>query len=164
MVHYIDVAHWLLDLEHPTEAVTVGDNFMTRGLWETPDTIQTLIRFQEKEVQVYFEGTFINARNRAMLEFMGTEATLYLDRGRYEIHPEPNRKIPYSEMVLGDGSRGRDFYQNPPGTILHLKNWADCIRSRQQPLAPAEIGVQAAEGAHLGNIAYRQERLARWQS
>ncbi len=27
-----------------------------------------------------------------MIEFMGTEATLYLDRGRYEVHPERNEQ------------------------------------------------------------------------
>ena len=45
--------------------------------------MQTLLRYPDKELQVYFEGTFVNARNAAMLEFMGSDATLYLDRGRY---------------------------------------------------------------------------------
>ena len=49
--------------------------------------MQTLLRYPDKGVQVYFEGTFVNARNGAMLEFMGREATLYLDRGRYEVIP-----------------------------------------------------------------------------
>ena len=51
--------------------------------------MQTLLVYPG-DLQVYFEGTFCNARNAAMLEFMGTDATLYLDRGRYEIHPERN--------------------------------------------------------------------------
>ncbi len=93
MVHQIDIANWLLDLDHPDTAVTIGDHFMAKDVWETPDTIQTLLQYPEKQVQIYFEGTFVNARNRAMLEFMGSEATLYLDRGRYEIHPERNRRI-----------------------------------------------------------------------
>ena len=32
-------------------------------------------------MQVYFEATFANARNGAMIEFMGTDATLNIDRG-----------------------------------------------------------------------------------
>ena len=39
------------------------------------------------------------------------EATLYVDLGRYEIHPERGREIPYSEWVLGAGRRGADFYE-----------------------------------------------------
>src|SRR5262249_3537040 len=107
MVHYIDVVHWFLEPDHPTVATTIGDNYISKGLWETPDTVQCLLLYPG--FQVYFEGTFVNARNGAMLEFMGTDATLYLDRGRYEIHPERG-KGEYEEWVLGTGRRGQDFY------------------------------------------------------
>ncbi len=170
MVHYIDVVHWYLDLDHPLKAVTIGDNYISRGIWETPDTIQTLLVYRnEKKVdyvddlQVYFEGTFCNARNGAMLEFMGTEATLYLDRGRFEIHPEPRRKGKFEEMVLGKGNRGQDFYLNPDGELLHLTHWIDCIRQRRRPNCPAEAGVSAASAAHLGNQALRKNQIALWK-
>jgi predicted dehydrogenase len=164
MVHYLDVAHWYLDLDHPDAAATIGDSFTPENGWETPDTIQTLLHYGSRQVQVYFEGTFINARNAAMLEFMGTDATLYLDRGRYEIHPERGRDaVAYSEMILGAGPRGADFYRNPDGELVHLANWIDCVRSRKQPSAPAEAGVSAAAAAHLGNLAYRSGQVARWQ-
>ncbi len=162
MVHYIDVVHWYLDLDHPLKAVTIGDNYTSRGIWETPDTIQTLLVYPN-EVQVYFEGTFCNARNAAMLEFMGTEATLYVDRGRYEIHPEARSKGKYEEMVLGKGSRGRDFYDRPDGEYLHLAHWIECVRNRRRPNTPAEAGVGAAAAAHLGNQAFRRNQLAMWQ-
>ncbi len=163
MVHYLDVAHWFCEVDHPTEACTIGDNIYAEGIWETPDTIQTLLHYPEKKLQIYFEGTFINARNAAMMEFMGTEATLYMDRGRYEIHPEREAGT-YQEWILGQGKRGADFYSNPNGSLLHLTNWLDCVRSRQKPYAPAEAGVSAASGAHLGNIAYRTNQTAKWNS
>ena len=163
MVHYHDVANWYLDLGNPTTATTIGDNFITAGLWETPDTIQTLLRFEEEQVQVYFEGTFVNARNAAMLEFMGTEATLYLDRGRYEVLPEKESKLAPSHMILGRGARGADFYDPPVSTLLHLQNWVDCIHSRGRPRAPAEVGVKVAADAHLANLAYRNGRVEHGQ-
>jgi predicted dehydrogenase len=164
MVHFIDVAHWFLDLDHPDAAATIGDQFTPDCGWETPDTIQTLLHYGNRQAQAYFEGTFINARNAAMIEFMGTDATLYLDRGRYEVHPERGRdKITYSELVLGAGQRGADFYRNPDGELVHLSNWIECVRSRRQPNAPAEAGVSAATAAHLGNMAYRSGRVAHWQ-
>lgn len=159
MVHFIDVAHWYLGLGTPATATSIGDHFMAKDLWETPDTVQTLLQFPQQEVQVYFEGTFINARNAAMLEFMGTEATLYLDRGRYEVHPERNRRIQASEWVLGEGPRGADFYATPDGERLHLVNWIECIRSRKEPNAPVEAGVAAAASAHLANQALREKRV-----
>lgn len=161
MVHWIDVVHWYLDLDHPLKATTIGDHYTSRGVWQTPDTVQTLLTYPN-ELQVYFEGTFCNARNGAMMELMGTEATLYLDRGRFEIHPEPRRKGKYEEMVIGKGPRGRDFYEQPDGELLHLTNWVECVRSRNRPTAPAEAGVSAASAAHLGNQALRKDQVAVW--
>jgi predicted dehydrogenase len=161
MVHFIDVVHWYFDLDHPLKATTVGANFNTQGVWETPDTIQTLLVYP-KDFQVYFEGTFCNARNGAMLEFMGSEGTIYLDRGRYEIHPERGRRS-YEEWVLGTGKRGQDFYDKPDGELLHLTNWLDSVKSRKPAAAPAEAGVSAAAAAHLGNRAFRSGKIAEWQ-
>ncbi len=161
MVHFIDVVHWYFDLDHPLYATTVGDNYTSKGVWQTPDTIQTLLVYPNN-MQVYFEGTFCNARNGAMLEFMGSNASLYLDRGRYEILPERDR-TKYEEWVLGTGKRGADFYDKPDGELLHLTNWIECIKSRKRPNAPAEAGVSAASAAHLGNQAFRSGQVVHWK-
>jgi predicted dehydrogenase len=162
MVHWIDVVHWCLDLDHPLKAVTVGGNYTSRGIWQTPDTIQTL-HVYPGDIQVYFEGTFCNARNGAMVEVMGTEATLYIDRGRCELIPEARSKQKPEEMILGTGPRGRDFYDRPDGELLHLQDWIDAIRNRRQPSAPVEAGVRAAAAAHLGNQAFRGNGVAVWR-
>jgi len=161
MVHWIDVVHWCLNLDYPKVATSIGDHFMAAGIWETPDTVQTLLRYPEHDVQVSFEGTFSNARHGAMTEFMGRDATLYCDRGRYEIHPERHRRLQPSQLVLGDGPRGRDFYNKPDGETLHLANWLEAIRTRKKPSAPAEAGVSAAAAAHLANTALREGQVVR---
>ena len=103
MVHWIDVVHWFLKLDHPGRAVTIGNHFAAKGLWETPDTIQCLLQYPG-EIQVYYEGTFSNARHGAMCEFMGTEGTLNLDRGGFRIFPRrPGGK--YEEMIVGSNRR-----------------------------------------------------------
>jgi predicted dehydrogenase len=162
MVHWMDVANWFCNLDQPESAATIGDQFHVAGLWETPDTIQTLIRYTERPVQVYFEGTFVNARNASMIEVMGSDATLYADRGGMIVFPERNSKTPKSEMILGEGPRGADFYTQPDGELLHLTNWIECIRSRKTPTAPVAAGVQAVYAAHLGNRAYRTGQVAKW--
>ena len=162
MVHFIDVAHWFLGRDHPEVATSIGDYYTKKDVWETPDTVQTLLRYPKQQTQVYFEGTFANARNGAMLEFMGSNATLYLDRGRYEVHPEHKRKIKKSEMVLGAGSRGKDFYSEVNGGLMHLANWVDSIRNRKTPVAPAEAGVSAASAAHMANRALRSGNVENW--
>ena len=163
MVHFVDVAHWYLNLDHPEKAVTIGNHFAARDVWETPDTIQCLLQYPG-DIQVYYEGTFSNARNGAMAEFMGTEGTINLDRGGYRIFPERG-KGEYEEWIVGsDPARGRDFYDKPDGELLHLTNWIDSIRSRKTPNCPAQAGVSAASAAHLGNLAYRAGGVATWNA
>src|SRR6476646_6313355 len=65
MVHWIDVVNWFLELDHPAMAASVGDWVSAKDLWETPDTVQTLMRYPDRDVQVHFEGTFSNARRGA---------------------------------------------------------------------------------------------------
>lgn len=164
MVHWIDVAHWILQTDAPTQAASIGDHFTTEGIWETPDTVQTLLKYPEQNVQAYFEGTFCNARNRAMIEFMGTKGTIYIDRGRYEVHPDPHQDLQASELVLGTEPRGADFFANPNGTRLHLANWLECCRTRRTPNAPVEAGVTAASAAHLANESLRSGKMASAES
>ena len=94
---------------YPHWATSIGDHFHAKDLWETPDTVQTLMQYPKQELQAHFEGTFSSARNAAMSEFMGTEATLYIDRGRYEVIPDRGKKKPEpSSLILGTGEKGLD--------------------------------------------------------
>ncbi len=162
MVHWIDVVHWFLQLDRPQRAVTMGTYPLAKGLWETPDTVQTLLTYND-DLLVHFEGTFSNNNHGAMATFMGENGTLYVDRGRYEFTPQRGRG--HEELlVLGKNPphKGADFYDDPNGELLHLQNWIDSIRNDRRPSAPAEAGVSAAAAAHLANIAFRQNRVAEW--
>jgi predicted dehydrogenase len=170
MVHWIDVAHWVLGLDKPVSATSIGDFNHARDLWETPDTVQTLLRYRvptppagdpdSTGLQVYFEGGFSNARHGSMITFMGTEASLYVDRGGYQVIPERRSQVPASESWASEGARGADFYPQPDGELLHVTNWVDCMRTRQAPSAPVEAGVQSALAAHLSNQALRSGAVA----
>jgi predicted dehydrogenase len=161
MVHWIDVAHWVLNVDHPLKAVSLGEAINSQGVWETPDTVQTILSYPN-QLQMHFEGTFSNARKGAHIEFMGTDGTIYCDRGRMELVPEKKSKYEAKSTVLGTGPKGADFYDKPDGELLHITNWIDCIRSRKKPTAPAEAGVSGAGAAHLANLALRGTGAALW--
>lgn len=81
--------------------------------------------------------------------FEGADGSAMVDRGKYE-------------LKRGDK---RDTISDPPGesdTKTHLKNWIDCIRSREQPVAHAEIAHRSATVCHLGNIARWTGRKLTW--
>src|SRR5690606_14227890 len=54
MVHPIDIVHWFLGLDHPQVATSIGDHCQSASLWAPPDTAQTLLRYPDQKVQVYF--------------------------------------------------------------------------------------------------------------
>jgi predicted dehydrogenase len=158
MVHWIDVAHWFLDLDQPVKATALGTHFASGNAWQTPDTMQCILEYP-KNIQAHFEATFSNATYGSMITFMGTDGTMYIDRGRYELTPE-HGKGDVEKLVLGSNPRkGADFYDKPDGELLHLTNWVECVRSRKPPNAPAEAGVSAALAAQLGNRAYRSNQV-----
>jgi predicted dehydrogenase len=162
MVHWIDVVHWYLDLDHPQRAVTSGTYPLAKGIWETPDTIQTLLTYHD-DLLVHFEGTFSNNNLGAMVTFMGENGTLYVDRGRYEFTAQRGRGKDESLVLSTEPkNKGADFYDKPDGELLHLTNWIECVGTRKKPTAPAEAGVSAASAAHLGNMAYRKNIVAEW--
>ena len=97
-----------------------------------------------------------------MLERMGTDATSYLDRVRYEIHTERGRQFESKKEILGSEPRGYDC--DVDGGMLHLQNWVGCIRRRKEPSAPGEAGVAEDSGAHLAKLAIRTGKLAEMES
>ena len=164
MVHWADTARWFLGLGGATRAVSAGDWFTTGGVWQTPDTVQTLLSFPavsgqgggdgKPAPQLHFEGTFANHADRAGTWFMGTEATLYVDRGRYELVPQRGKEAEAKSWVAEpDRPRGLDFYDAVDGAALHLADWIDCVRTRAEPNCPVEEGVASADLAHLANEA-----------
>jgi hypothetical protein len=47
----------------------------------------------------------------------------------------------------------------PRGHPEHLYNFLDCVRTRQQPVAPAEVAHLSCGLVHLGEISYRVGRV-----
>jgi hypothetical protein len=49
-------------------------------------------------------------------------------------------------------------------TSAHLKNFIECVRSRQKPVADVEIGHRSTTVPHLGNIAFRTGHKIYWDA
>jgi hypothetical protein len=44
----------------------------------------------------------------------------------------------------------------------HQRNFLDCVKSREEPAAPVEVGHRSATVCHLGNIALRLKKELEW--
>ncbi len=140
--HWIDVVHWALKSDQPRQAQMLGDKYIFEQ-WDCPDTIQAAFRYPGFDV--VYEGMMNSSIDDGGLEFRGTEATLKINRGEFSVYREG---VPNTQNPVATERSFRD------GTIDHMANFFDCVRSRKEPNAPVETGVAAAHAGHVGNLAY----------
>ena len=71
---------------------------------------------------------------------------------REDVKPEP-----WVEARKEPGSSDEQFN-------LHVRNFLDCIKSRERPIADIEGGHQSTTACHLANISLRVGRKIRWDA
>lgn len=148
--HWIDVAHWAMKSDLPTHAQILADKSIFTQ-WDCPDTIQAAVRYPGFDV--VYEGMMASSIDDGGLEFRGTEATLKINRGGFAVYREgvSGRENP---VVKADSFRD--------GTIDHMQNFFDCVKSRKEPNAPVETGVAAARAGQIVNLAYQRSGQITW--
>ena len=147
-VHWVDVAHWYMGADMPTRATATGVKALLQKR-ETPDTMSAALSYPSAVVE--FDSALLGYIEGGGLMLRGTKGAMRLHRAGFEVYNEiPN----YSEAfqpppVAVRGRSSRD------GTIDHMQNFLDCVRSRNTTNAPVEVGVAAARAGHVANIAMR---------
>jgi predicted dehydrogenase len=88
--------------------------------------------------------------------FYGEKGQMKISRNGFAAFPrELVRDRP--DPALADIWKGKGIVAGP-----HLQNWIDCIRSRDEPAAPVEIGHRSVTICHLGGIARELGRKLCW--
>jgi predicted dehydrogenase len=156
MTHWIDVVHWYMNVEAPLSAYASGKNYNLKS-WEAPDTVTATLEFPNDFTCAYL-GTYVSRVDDGGLEFRGELGTLKIDRTRLAFYKDdapyaPGRLTPEPEIVIPSSA---------DGSLAHLQNWIDCIRSRQTPNAHIRVAHQAARTAHLANLSLRAGKPRRW--
>jgi predicted dehydrogenase len=150
--HWIDVVHWAMKTDQPRHAQMLADKYVF-DQWDCPDTIQAAFRYSGFDV--VYEGMMSSSIDDGGLEFRGTDATLKINRSGFTVYRED---VPKDQNPILSERTYRD------GTIDHVENFFDCIKSRKEPNAPIETGVAAARAGHIGNLAYSHGGQITWPS
>ncbi len=147
--HWIDVVHMLLDQDNPVSAVAAGGIYHYRDGRTAPDTINVLLEYAGQWTAT-FDGTLVPGITARAVELWGANGRLRLDRSRCEFYPAERTAKPIVIPAEGDL------------TAEHVRNFLACMRTRQRPNADVWIGHRSAQAAHLGNLAYVQQRRLRF--
>ena len=147
--HYCDVIHWYMNSYSPKSVQTTGGVHVLDYL-ECPDTINA--GYEYPGFTVVYNGTMVCHLEGGNIVFRGSKAMMKINRDGFDVYPEgviPAEKTNYPEPEISMRSQH-------DGTIDHVQNFLDCVRSRKTPNAPVGPSAAAARAAHLGNMAYRK--------
>ena len=152
-VHLIDIVQWAMDVDYPEAVATMGGKFYLEDNRETPDTIQAT--YQYPGFVCTYENRVCNGHalegHGYGIMFHGAAGTLFIDRAGFEVMPEADSDLmPMQAQRVGNSHR------------RHVRNFLDCVKTRQQPISDIEIGHRSSSTAILGNIAYRAGRRIAW--
>ena len=133
--HHFDIAQWGLEMDGsgPVEIYPPdGKDFST-------------LTYR------YASGVWMYHGGANGILFTGTDGKIEVNRGYLRTWPDSLRL----HVVRGNEQFGR-------GSLGHAGNWIECVRTRQDPVTPVEVGHRSVSVCHLGNIAYWLGRPLKW--
>ena len=154
--HQIDIARWALGVDYPTEAAGSGAKLYFDDDQQTPDTLNVTFRYPGKMLQ--FE---LRIWNPYGMEGAENGVAIYGGDGMVQI-AKWDRLWGYKvfdnkgKLVKHEQSQGEDEG--------HIRNFLDCVRSRQAPNAEIEIGFTSVVHCHLANIVARTGQNVRYDA
>jgi predicted dehydrogenase len=164
-VHLFDAMRWALDEEAPVSLSAHGGRFAVDDDRTIPDTLETIFEFASGRLIVWgqYEATSGSAVRSGEIEFRGTKGNLYSSESGYLIvpsrggqfqDPEPRRKPEEVKFPRQE----RDV------SGLHVRNFIDCVKSRQTPHCDVEVGHRSNTFALLANIALETRLRLDWDA
>jgi predicted dehydrogenase len=160
--HHLDIARWALGARAPIAVAGFGGRYAIGDGGETPDVQQVLYRFDTCVVS--WSTREVNEGGRAGLVFHGTKGTLDLARSGFTIRPETwtgdagGAAAARAPAIAAREVKGGNLDEQ------HVRNFLDCVKSRQRPNADADDGHLSAVMCHLGNLSTRLGRSLAWDA
>src|SRR5262245_48144662 len=148
--HLMDVIQWFCnDGKPPVSAVCQGAIYVHKG-GDVPDTFSAV--FEYPSFLATWTLCYGNSYEDGWKIFLqGKKATMVIDEDGYRVYPEPWRRPNIPPAPIHE-------YKGGIPTEPHVKNFLDCVKSRQEPNAPVEVGHNAVTGPHMANLALRQQK------
>ena len=168
-VHFMDVIRWMMGETAPAAISAHGGKYVLDHDGDIPDTMQVTYEFASGAIASFciYEASSGSLFQHGEVELRGTKGTLYASEGGYKILPTvPGQFQNWSKQMdeedykaenamLSDGSSGDN-------TANLIRNFLDCVKSRQTPFCTLEDGHRSTSFAHLANIALATKERLLW--
>ncbi len=160
--HSNDAAQWALGMDSsgPIEVEDLGSEWPPKGcLYNTA----TKTAFRAR----YANGVELICKTDKPgfgVRFEGTEGWVEYGYQGLKTYPESLKtsKIGPNEIHLPVSNPQRTEESSKYHIPDHVRNFLNCVKSRQDPIAPVETGHRSATVCHIGNIAMQLHRKLQW--
>ena len=162
-VHYFDLIRWLIGEEAPAAVTAIGGKYAVNDARNIPDTMEVIFEFASGRLVLFgqYEASGNKALRSGEIELRGTLGTVYAGSNSYEIIPERPGQFG-DPKPLCEGTKVSS--EDGDLTEKHIRNFLDCIKSRQRPTADVEQGHRSTTFSHLANIALETKLRIEWDA
>jgi predicted dehydrogenase len=182
--HLADIVLWAMKVRAPQQVAALGGRFH-RKAGELPDTLQVSVTYPT----FLFHYSILHHNSYGLngdvgaarfgsygIQFHGTKGTIFIDRSGFRVTPQPTRREEPNQPppLPTPDSRATGFYYTteiPPEVSdssqqhgPHVRNFLDCVKSRNRPVADIEDAHYTNTALRLGNISYRLRRTLQWDA
>ena len=163
-VHYFDLFRWMVDEGMPCSVSAHGGRFVIDDDRTIPDTLEATFEFSSGRLfsfgQYEASGT---PMLKSEIDLRGTKGIINATGRGYEINPEKGGQFqdPAPRM---EARSGRAAGSNANLTSDHIRDFLDCIKTRNRPKADVEIGHHSTVFAHLANISLAVKSRLEWDA
>jgi len=168
-VHYMDAIRWMMGEVAPVAITAHGGKYVLDHDGDIPDTMQVTFEFASKKMISFsiFEASSSEILPYGEIELRGTKGNILASQDGYRVIPakkgqfqnwskqmEPEEyNVPGKELSDGSSSFATDNL---------IRNFLDCIKTRETPLCSLEDGHRSTSFAHLANIAMTTRERLQW--
>ncbi len=169
--HHVDIAQWAIDqcgegqgpvrvepimAKHPVELKNGMPTDDTQYNTATNFTVKCLF---SNGVEMFIRENAWELDYRNGIIFEGTKGQFRVSRGKLEGEPVDALK----DQPLADDALVKVYKGKQPGQPnAHMRNFFDCVRTRDEPISDVFTHHRALTTCHLANIAIRLDRTLTW--
>ncbi len=171
-VHMLDMVRWMMDLGMPTRVSSSGGIMVDKASRANITDTQTAA-FDFPEVKVVWThrswGDAPDPKYPWAATFYGDKGTLKAGVNGYDFIPSGKGQTPVHEDVtyeldqFPEDRTEKDLETHvAPAIRAHMKNFLECIESRQRPVSDIEQGYISAAACILANLSLQLGRSLAW--
>jgi predicted dehydrogenase len=167
-IHMLDVVRWYLNLRYPRRINSTGGIYVQReGRANITDT-QT-VTYDYGDLAVTWEhrtyGRYDEPNVGWGINFFGERGTMQVTLDYWEFRPNGGGKPRRENATLEKSPNAQLEPDNiVPAGRAHVRNFFDCVRTRQRPVADIEEGHISTALCTLGTVSQTVGRSITWDA